>query len=193
MQPLKKPFQTPTNKVRGKILLKKSSCVFLPASLSLRLLLWCRCDAAWTCICVYKHIHYVSIQHEEDEKSQIDVLDMTQNFLTWLGGSHIVWEVWSSSPLPLPFGALFMGVIEPVRILSLGKKKLFNRFLRIIIIPCRFFISGFFILFWLIFGLFSDSIIIIIIDVVVVVVVVVFVIWNQTVVCKLIELNRNTG
>ena len=52
---LEQPFRTLAIKSEVKILLKKSSCVFLhasfiPASFCVRLsLLLCRCDAAWTC------------------------------------------------------------------------------------------------------------------------------------------------
>ena len=62
----RKPWTTlsnPGNKVRGKYFYKE---VFLHLSLSLRLchcvLIYCvSMYPAWTCICVYKHIYYVSI------------------------------------------------------------------------------------------------------------------------------------
>ena len=47
-----------TNKVRGKYLLKKSSCVVYYCIW----LIYCiSMYPAWTCICIYKHIYYVSI------------------------------------------------------------------------------------------------------------------------------------
>ena len=67
-QTLSNPFRNLTNKVRGKIYYKEvflrlyPASVFVSASLSSCVcLLLCRCDAAWTCICVYKHIYYMSI------------------------------------------------------------------------------------------------------------------------------------
>ena len=56
-------FSNPCSKVRGKYFVKE---VFL-RPLLLRLFrssvyyCWCRYDAAWTCICVYKYIYYASI------------------------------------------------------------------------------------------------------------------------------------
>ena len=68
-QTLSNPFRNLTNKVRGKIFYKEvflrlSVCVVFSCDfIIVRLLdyLLCRYDAAWTCICVYKHIYYVSI------------------------------------------------------------------------------------------------------------------------------------
>ena len=70
-QTLSYPFRNLTNKLRGKIFYKEVFlrlsacvvyyCVFIIVRLFNHLL--CRYDAAWTCICVYKHIYYVSIYH----------------------------------------------------------------------------------------------------------------------------------
>ena len=68
-QTLSNPFRNLTNKLRGKIFYKEvflrlSVCVVYSCDfIIVRLFnyLWCRCDTAWTCICVYKHIYYVSI------------------------------------------------------------------------------------------------------------------------------------
>ena len=50
-----------TNKMRGKMLLKKSSCVFLQAFSFMRLsLMLCRCDA-WTCKWLYNNSSYRQI------------------------------------------------------------------------------------------------------------------------------------
>ena len=63
------PFRNIQIKMRGKIYYKEVFRVFLACVVCscdfiiVRLFnyLLCRCDAAWTCICVYKHIYYVSI------------------------------------------------------------------------------------------------------------------------------------
>ena len=51
MQTLKNPFE-PCNKLRGKMLLKKSSCLFLHASVSIIESLW---YGKWVYICVFLH------------------------------------------------------------------------------------------------------------------------------------------
>ena len=68
-QTLSNPFRNLTNNLRGKIFYKEVflrlsvcvvySCDFIIVRLFNYLL--CRYDAAWTSICVYKHIYYVSI------------------------------------------------------------------------------------------------------------------------------------